>query len=397
MINSSAMLFDDIQREYQGPALYAEPHFAYLNRSARPQAMRIRATLEMWFSHYPEGITKNDVEGRFKSGDDAQYRSSFFELLLHELLLRMNCELEPHPTIEGSTNKPDYLVKPTNAAPFYLEAAVVSDESDDQAAARARINGIYDALDRLDSPDFFVGVNLSGLPASQPPARQIRAFLARNLTSVDPDEIIALYTAKGDDVLPKWSFREQDWTIEFSPIPKKPEARGKPGVRPIGAITASPRWINSDSAIRDTLLEKANHYGELNLPYVIAINAVTEFPIHKDDIMNALFGEEHVLIPRDRASQAGVRIERTPNGLWTSPSGPRYTRVSCVMMSTVEAWEIPRAPICLYHNPWTRHPYSSPLTNLPQAKEENGEMKWLSGKNLGELLHLPQEWPDSAI
>ncbi|MGO9643763.1 MAG: hypothetical protein ACLPY5_03330 [Candidatus Bathyarchaeia archaeon] len=383
------MLFDDISREYQGPALYSEPRFTYLNRSARPEVVRIRASLEEWFSHYPEGDSKKDVAGRFRSGDDAQYRSAFFELLLHELLLQLKCELEPHPVIEGTTNRPDFLVKPTIASPFYLELAVVSDESDDEAAARARINVIYDALDRLNSPDFFVEIRLSGLPASQLSARHVRAFLARNLASVDPDEITRLYKVKGLDALPRWSFREQDWTVDFCPIPKKPEARGKPGVRPIGAITSPAREIDPGSAIRDTLMDKAGHYGELNLPYVIAVNELTEFGTHTGDVMEALFGKEHALIPRDSLSKGDVRWERAPDGLWTSPSGPRYTRVSCVMIARVDAWDIPKAPICLYHNPWAQYAYSSPLTNLPQAKAENGEMKWFNGKLLGELLHLP--------
>lgn len=210
---------------------------------------------------------------------------------------------------------------------------------------------------------------------------------------MDPDEITSLYRGRGIDALPRWSFRDQEWTIDFYPIPKKPEARGKAGVRPIGIRTTEPRQINSGSAIRDTLLEKARRYGELDLPYVIAVNALTEFRIHKEDVMEALFGEKHVLIPRYPASQAGVREERTPNGLWTSPTGPRYTRVSCVMISTVDAWDIPRAPICLYHNPRARYEYSSPSTNLPQAKAENGEMKWFSRTRLGELLHLPVSWP----
>lgn len=235
------MLFDDIKREYEGPILHAEPMFVYLNRSARSKAVRIRATLEGWFSHYPEGDTKTDLEGRFRSGDDSQYRSSFFELLLHELLLQLNCSVEPHPQVDGTTNRPDFLVTPTSGSPFYLEAAVVSDESDEEAAARARLNTIYDVLDRLDSPDFFIGLQISGLPTSQVPARQIRAFLAKNLASVDPDEITRLYMTEGFEALPRWPFSHDDWTVEFYPIPKKPEARGKAGVRPIGAITTAVR------------------------------------------------------------------------------------------------------------------------------------------------------------
>jgi hypothetical protein len=389
------MLFDNIKREYRGPALFSEPQFRFLNRSARSEAMTIRDTLETWFSRYPEGQTKRDIEGRFRSGDDAQYRSAFFELVLHELLLQLNCKAESHPPIEGTTNRPDFLAIPPTGSPFYLEAAIVSDESDEEAAARARLNAIHDVLDQIDAPDLLVGWRISGLPVSPPPARQIRAFLERHLTSTDADEIADIWKSKGFDAVPRWPFSDTDWKIEFYPIPKKAEGRGRHGGRRIGFFTLEPRWIDSASAIKSTLLEKARRYGELNLPYVIAINALTEFPIHKDEVMEALFGTEHFLIPRDPANQTGVGTEITPDGLWTSPTGPRYTRVSCVLITTVDAWDIPEAPICLYHNPWAKIKYDSPLTNLPQARAQNDEMKWLNGKSLGELLHLPPKWPEA--
>jgi hypothetical protein len=367
------MLFDDARRDYEGPAFYAEPHFVYLNRSARPTAVRIRATLEEWFSHYPEGETKQDLEGRFRSRDDSQYRSSFFELLLHELLLQLSCNVEPHPQVEGTANRPDFLARPTAGTPFYLEAAVVSDESDEETAARSRINDIYDVLDRLDSANFFVGIEISGLPASTPPARQIRAFLERKLASVDADKITSIWKTEGFDAVPRWPFSDTNWQIEFYPIPKKPEARGKPGVRPLGAFMSSPQWIDSVSSLRRTLLEKAHRYGELALPYVIAVDDLAEFPMHSDEVCDALF-------------QKG-------DGLWMGSSGPRYTRVSAVIISRVEAWGIAHAPVCLYHNPWARIPYDSCLTNLPQARLQKNAITWFGGKSLADLLHLPPTWP----
>ena len=368
------LLFDNVEREYQGPALYAESQFRYLNRSARPWVKTIRDTLEVWFSRYPEGQTKNDIEGRFRSGDDSQYRSAFFELLLHELLFQLNCRVESHPPMEETPNRPDFMVNPSTGSPFYLEAAIVSDESDEEAAARARLSVIYDVLDKVDSPDFLVGMRISGFPVSLPPARQIRAFLERNLASVDADEIAGIWKTGGFDAVPRWPLSDSNGKIEFYPIPKKPEARGRRGGRHIGAFMSEPRWIDSAPAVRNTLLEKARRYGALSQPYIVAVNVLTHFPIDSDDVWDALFRKE--------------------NGLWMSPSGPRYTRVSCVIIARVETWNIPNALFCLYHNPWARFAYDSPLTNLPQARMENDDIKWLDGKSLGELLHLPPKWPE---
>ena len=165
----------------------------------------------------------------------------------------------------------------------------MSDESDQEAAARARLNVIYDVLDQVDSPDLFVGMRVSGIPASPPPARQIRAFLERNLAAVDADEIAGIWGTRGFDGVPRWSFSDSNWIIEFYPIPKRPEARGRRGGRRIGLFMSEPRSIDSASAISNTLLEKARRYGEPGLPYIIAVNVLREFPIDSDDVWDALF------------------------------------------------------------------------------------------------------------
>ena len=95
-------LFDDIHRQDVGPGLHAEPEFIYLNRSARSQAVKVRSELEGWFSRYPEA-ERYEVRQRFRSKNDSQHRSAFFELFLHELLMQLGCRVEIHPTMTQTT------------------------------------------------------------------------------------------------------------------------------------------------------------------------------------------------------------------------------------------------------------------------------------------------------
>ena len=90
-------LYDNIHRDYLGAARYSEPQFAYLNRSARLEANLIRALLEAWFSRYPPAEAA-DLRARFRSSNDLQHHSAFFELFVHELLLKLGLHPQIHPT-----------------------------------------------------------------------------------------------------------------------------------------------------------------------------------------------------------------------------------------------------------------------------------------------------------
>ena len=46
-------IFDDIPRADVGPQEHGEPAFAYLNRSGRREADRVRRLVDEWLSRYP--------------------------------------------------------------------------------------------------------------------------------------------------------------------------------------------------------------------------------------------------------------------------------------------------------------------------------------------------------
>src|SRR5947209_3881762 len=101
-------LFDLLTRTDAGPAGYAESFFPYMNRSARDDITRIRAVLESWFQRYPKD-GREALRSAFRSDDDWQHQGAFFELLLHEVLVRLDCRVTVHPPIPGTTRRPDFL------------------------------------------------------------------------------------------------------------------------------------------------------------------------------------------------------------------------------------------------------------------------------------------------
>jgi len=389
-------LFDDILREDEAPARYAEPNYRYLNRSARADVAKVREVLERWFSRYPDKA-RTELRGRLRSPNDHQHLSAFFELFLHELLLRLGCHVEIHPEASGGkATHPDFRVQSPSGNHFYMEAVLATDESREEAAARARLNELYDALDRMDSPNFFIGIDLEGEPKTPVTAKKIRSFLTNQLASLDPDEVAAAFESGGFRALPHWRIEHEGCMLEFFPVPKSPEARGKEGIRPIGIQMGEAEWLDPRAAIRDAIVSKGGRYGELDLPYIIAVNALGAH-VRRIDVMEALFGKEQFTF-RVTALRPTTEPEfsRAPDGAWTSESGARYTRVSAVLVAIqLLPWSVPRASVCLYHNPWAQKPYHSELCRLTQAipNKDKGKMETVEGEPLGTLLDLSAEWP----
>ena len=141
-------LFDTIRRDDIRAKFYSEPDFRYLNFSARPGVQRIRETVDDWFSRYPEAC-RAEFRARFREADDYHHRSAFFELFLHELLLRLRCQIEIHPKIEGVPRRPDFRFRSADGTCCYLEAVLATDETREETAARARMNQVYDTLINL--------------------------------------------------------------------------------------------------------------------------------------------------------------------------------------------------------------------------------------------------------
>jgi hypothetical protein len=384
--DSMLTLFDDIDRTDDGPAKYAEPSFPYWNRSARKDIALVRAHLEEWFRRYPTEHA-SDLRARFRSPDDVQHRGAFFELFLHELLLRLGCVAEVHPEVPGTSKRPEFRVTSPGGLEFYLEAKVANDESDEQAGARARVNRVYDAINDLDSPDYWINVEPRGVPASLVPTKKLKAFLIEQVRSLDYDEIARRYQQTGFADLPRWSYEFEGWSAEFFPIPKL-RARGQNGIRPMGVQMIPAHWVDPVTPLRTAILGKAKRYGTPDLPFVIAINALGE---HVDDVDvdSALFGDESWVI---RSVDDAPEFRRVPNGVWTSPEG-QYTRVSAVLVfQKLGAWNFPSTKVRLYHHFAASKALGGALTQLPQALVVDNRLELKDGSSLADIFDLRPDW-----
>ena len=380
------MLFSDQQRDDHSPGKYAEDIFAFLGRSARPNAVEIRRILEKWFEDYPAvecAALKDRLQNDFHAG--------FLELFLHSYFHANSFTLAPHPTVPNSPRKPDFLVQ-NGECEFYLEATVVRDISDQDIARQRVKNLLLDAINSADSPNFFLDLrDFTIAPGSQPAARKIKAFLERELPKWDPDEVEKSVAGNAVNDGPILQFQDAAIFVRIMLIPRSPEARGKPGIRPIGIHPPETHWGGEDSVLRKSINNKTTRYGALDRSYVICANYIGIWGAEQEDILNALFGTRQLTATTNRPNPVP---SRKPDGIFRGPGGPWNTRVSGVIVATISPWNLPSARFELYHHPRATFPLKPCALPLRQASIAGDRLEWREGIPLADLYRLPEGWPD---
>jgi hypothetical protein len=333
---------------------------------------------------------------RLRTKHDHHFLAAFFEVYVFTLLRRLGHEVVIHPRAGRATNqrRPDFAAREPDGTSYVVETVLAYEYSAQQRAAQRRVAEAYDALDRLDSPDFFLWIGLDGSPKSSFPGRRLRSEVARFLASLDHGFVQKTLYDHGLDALPVLAFPHDGCVLKISPFPKSDGARGKPGLRPVGVTGLDgARMVDNRTPTRDAVRDKARRYGRFRRPFIVAVNAADQH-LDEIDFMGALFGQEVVVLRRGKGPESEIEMRRRPDGAWVSPRKPVNTRVSAVLVtSSLSPWSAAARSLELYVNPYARFPYSGPLLTLSSHRPVNGRIERFPGREAREVLGLAQGWP----
>jgi hypothetical protein len=160
----------------------------------------------------------------------------------------------------------------------------------------------------------------------------------------------------------------------------------------IGALGDGVRWTNTWEPLRGAVKKKANRYGALDKPLVIAIN-VDSFHLDAIDEVQALYGEESWVEVLGHPERSGP--QRQPNGAWRGPKGPQNRRASAVwFFNDLTPYTLGTRRSTLYLNPWAHLPTPSCMLTFPHKRLTDDELVSLEGKSLSELFGVPDDWPE---
>lgn len=379
-------IFDDIARDDVAVPLPDETMFSYLNRSARPEAARVRALVDTWFAEYPEAHRKA-LLGRFRSPIDDEHRSAFFELFLHHLILaRGGKVLAIEPKLEHTDKSPDFLVESADGERFYLEAVMATSRSTQETASHARLNTALAAIDEIPSPNHFLDLTVHGMPTAPISIKKMKRALQSWIAGLPRDE-----TAKD---APSFKYEEHGATIQL-----RAWTRSKPAgddARSIGVRHFPVTQIAPSKDVHGALKKKASRYGKLDLPYLVAINALGHHS-REDAVIDALLGTPYVSISQSASGEEIVEEGRAADGIWYGPPDgqAQNTGLSGVLaFREIDPWNFVSRSGLLIPNPWAAKPLPATGFGVDELKVVGDAYERANGEPLSSLLELPDAWPE---
>tara|TARA_B110001454_G_scaffold218866_1_gene248324 strand:- start:1911 stop:3080 length:1170 start_codon:yes stop_codon:yes gene_type:complete len=377
--------FDDIHRDGQEPASHLVGQFDYLNNSGRPEAEAVRKLIDVWLADYP-ATHRPEMIRRIRSRDNVLHRSAVFELLLHALLLKQGFVIEEIEPRLANGKAPDFLVAAPDGTRFYLEATLASGMDNVAAGADLRMREALQAIDQVNSPDFFLHLHTRGTPTRPIGTRRLREAVQSFVDGLDYD-VEARAGEEGRTTRSVWQHEEHGAHFMIQPVPKNTRRQGG---RAIGGRILPGGVIYPEVAIKSAVEGKAGRYGEIDLPLVVAVNALEEFAGVRDAV-DALFGTTMVVVPEAGEPRHG----RNPNGAWRGPGGPVYTRCSGVLfVERLSAWSVGQRSLTLILNPWARNPLGDLPFGVEVRRVIEGHLTTEEGQSLREIFDLPEGWPE---
>lgn len=390
-------LFDDFARTDAAPMRHADSSFAFLNRSSWQVCDRDRQLYEQWFSHIPADQQKS-IRGRFVSELDEQHLAACFELLLHEILIRLGCDVKVEPDIIGIGQSPDFLVTSGDRRVYVEATALRARQSRDGDPG---LEGhVYDWLNKIKNPDFMLDIETEGQLVSLPKRESVvRPF--KDLMGAYHSDDVLLMTHDGEAwwEAPSKKIRIGNWTLTGELVPKRPERRGDGTGSTIRTYPAE-SWSSPGPTLARKIVRKVSqkHASKLDAPFLVAVNTTDGFFDVKSEMLQVLLGDTLTGSGTTREFVApGVR--RVEDAVWIRKTGElRYPRLHGVWVFVGAASSNPSPAgqrSYLYVNPFVDTNLPASLYRVPHSHARGGVMEWFEGESLDQLLAVPEiPWDD---
>lgn len=336
---------------------------------------------------------------RLRSGDDVNFSSAAFELMVHSMITRAgHVVLSVEPDLQHTTKSPDFHVRAPDGTEYFLELT----EARDQAVSERRSQRLQDLiahrLGSIRSQEFFINIHWRGEVTA---LDDIRAEMVRIQEWVDGLDYATERARREEpmdrlDRRPRLSVSTTHYNFELSASPRrvpKSDPETCLGMQSFGA-----KWASSSNALKQSITKKASRYGKLGQPYLIAVN-VHDFAIDQDGEMEALFGPLQVVLQIDHSTGEDrvVRTQFSGEGCFLRHGQPTNTRVSGVIIfRSLSALGAGNRSACLYHHPSAQFPVPFSYGEATFRIDDLGCPTRADGASMNHMLGLSEGWPETG-
>lgn len=346
-------LFEDKFRDNYKRAETNQNAYEYYDSNQQYHIVKIRELLNKWFDNYPVA-SKIDLKNTFKN----HFYNAFYELFIHETYFSQGYVLEPHPEIEGTTHRPDFLAT-KGMEKIFIEATTVSYLSDAETKKENFKEKFIDELNKMKSPNFWIALkDLKFKTNKFPKVGKLKRAFEQKLAEIDPSELEkGLHSIFG--CLPlRYSDEEVHMVVNL--YPKTDAAKRDPDFRPIG-MQFMPVTIQSSDNDANKIIKsfknKAGRYGNLPHPFIICLNL--NFPFNLESDVDGAFYQSSMF----------------------NSSIPKFTRVSGALVTNISTGNIFNLPSHRFIlNKHSLYPLNPEIIKLSYETAEN-EKKELQSIN----------------
>jgi len=254
-------------------------------------------------------------------------------------------KVDIHPCLSNGY-KPDFEVRSPSGQKFYIEAVLSSERSERSVAGQRMIDTTLEVVNSHAHSLFRAAVTSTGEPSTQPNARKLKEKIHRWLDGLGPN-------TKSNDEKAINVFDIHGWHLQCKAMPINSRKERSSGILFV-SIGGDAHMVNRSTAIRDAMVSKANKYGKLDSPLIIAVNSMCLF-LDEDEELSALYGSLQADFILDNLD-ADLGISRTRNGAWNGFKGPQYRNVCAVwIFRNLHLHSLCDAQSTLYLNPFSCH------------------------------------------
>lgn len=382
-------IFTPVEEEYFGPIKEAEPQAVYLNKSGELYDRNVRLLMEEFISNYPDQ-EKNKILRLLISKDDSEFTSSYFELILFNLLKRVGSGIEVNPVVDEKGKNPDFLFE-KDSKKVFIEALSIERDIPLKLSEKKRVNPLIDEVNKIKNKEFYLFFRKSGYVKNPPPITKIKKEIADWVGSLDYDLINKSYSKLGSEALPKKIIHFEKSKFIFTATPYSSVKDENYKHRLISGLSGAFGWNNTRTKIINSARNKRKKYKNLSHPLILAINIQHYFRSQRDEVQ-ALYGQEawQVNVQNDD----DLKVTRINNGLWHGKTGVENSKIQGVLFFWgLNPWTISKRKPVFYQNP-----YSEDVTHFFKEFSlgilEKGNIKYSEGATLGEIFGLEPTWPE---
>ena len=298
-------------------------------------------------------------EERLKDKLGHSHSSARLEICLHDFFRERGWEIEIEPELPNTRNKPDFRLTRGDRTVMVEAKAALGNRSESQqdgrlmrlmADLRGKLNRTVMIHPMLDLP-------------SSLPNRHIAAQIERKTSDV---ELLQEFLVEGEH-------QGHSYSLEVVVLLEaKPNQSAD-----VGATLSQAVEVEIGNPVRKAIIEKARKYGEIRIPYIIAVwpKLANHFSFSDDDMI-ALYGDREPEV----SSYGQSREVPKPNGVFTTKKEDgsfRYADISAVLFC--HPYNTDSSKIYIHHNPFAKRPVGMDMfKGIPQSTLDlaTGQARW---------------------